>query len=238
VVGLLAELRRGGQRATGGGSEAQFDAEQNAWVVKNAEQYYRTMIRGGPESWNIRDRHMTQTLERLMQHHGPAAKAIVWEHNTHIGDARHTDMAGEGMVNVGQLVREEHGTGDVVLIGFTTHRGSVVAGRAWDAPWETMDVPPARQGSWDDLLHRAAQREIALIFDERQRQSPLAEQRGQRAIGVVYHPQRERGNYVPTLLPRRYDAVLHIDETHALRPLHGVRPRGAGEVPETYPTGV
>src|SRR5439155_3304931 len=117
-------------------------------VVKNAEAYYRAMVRGGPDSWNIRDNHMAETLERLMRHHGDGAKAIVWEHNTHIGDARYTDMCDDGMVNLGQLVRDRHAADGVVLVGFGTHRGTVIAGRGWDAPMEEMRVPPARPGSW------------------------------------------------------------------------------------------
>src|SRR5206468_8661081 len=128
------------------GREARFNTEQNALVVKNAEHYYRTMVEGGPESWNIRDRHMVETLERLMRHHGPQAKAIVWEHNTHIGDARFTDMADDGTVNVGQLVREAHAADGVVLVGFGSHRGSVIASEGWDEPYQKMPVPPGRPG--------------------------------------------------------------------------------------------
>src|SRR5204862_1219142 len=130
---------------------------------KNAEHYYRTMVHGGPDSWNVRDCHMTETLDRLMRHHGPAAKAIVWEHNTHIGDARFTDMADDGMVNVGQLVREQHGGEGVVLVGFGSHYGSVIAGRQWEAPMERMAVPPARKGSWDHVLHQAGPRNTLLL---------------------------------------------------------------------------
>ena len=123
------------------------------------------MVRGGPDSWNIRDRHMTETLERLMRHHGPDAKAIVWEHNTHIGDARATDMADDGMVNIGQLVRERHAGDDVVLVGFGSHRGRVIAGDQWEAPMEEMAVPPARDGSWEDVLHRAGASDKLLLLD-------------------------------------------------------------------------
>jgi erythromycin esterase-like protein len=238
VVSLLAQVRRAGQRFAHDGREAQFDAEQNAWVVKDAELYYRTMVQAGPESWNIRDRHMTQTLERLMQHRGSQAKGIVWEHNTHIGDARFTDMAEEGSVNVGQLVREAHAPGDVVLVGFGSHHGSVIAGEAWEAPMERMRVPPGRRGSWEDVLHQANPVDKLLIFDDEDKSGPMARTRGHRAIGVVYHPEYEAGNYVPTVLPRRYDAFLFLDETHALAPLHEVHARDEGEVPETFPTGV
>src|SRR3954447_18379222 len=113
------------------------------------------MARGGSSSWNVREHHMTETLERLMRHHGPGAKAIVWEHNTHVGDARFTDMAGAGMVNVGQLVREGHAAEETVLVGFGSYRGSVIAGPEWGAPMERMEVPPGRADIWEDVLHRA-----------------------------------------------------------------------------------
>jgi erythromycin esterase len=133
VVQLLAEVRGGPGGDARVDCESRFNAEQNALVLKNAEQYYRTMVRGGPESWNVRDHHMVETLNRLMQHHGAAAKAIVWEHNTHIGDARFTDMVDDDMVNVGQLVREQHDQDGVMLIGFSSYRGNVIAGREWGA---------------------------------------------------------------------------------------------------------
>jgi len=239
VVGLLAELRRTARMHPHDGREAYFNAEQNALVVKNAEHYYRTMVQGGPESWNIRDRHMTETLQRLMRHHGPEAKAIVWEHNTHIGDARFTDMADDGMVNVGQLVREGHAEEGVMLVGFGSYRGSVIAGEEWEAPMERLRVPPARPGSWEDVLHRAGAHDRLLLLDEARTNDDLLQERGHRAIGVVYHPDYEQyGNYVPTVLPLRYDAFLFLNETQALRPLHEVKARADGEVPETYPSGV
>jgi erythromycin esterase-like protein len=239
VVALLQELRRKARDYPADGREAHFAAEQNALVLRDAEAYYRTMVCGGPDSWNLRDRHMTETLERLMRHHGPHAKAIVWEHNTHIGDARFTDMAEEGEVNVGQLVRERHGDEGVVLVGFGSHRGSVIAGRRWEAPMERMPVPPAREGSWEDVLHRAGEGDKLLLLAPAPPTSEQLRPRGHRAIGVVYRPEYERyGNYVPTVLPRRYDAFLYLDATRALRPLHEVQPREQGEVPETYPSGV
>ena len=236
VVSTLMQLRNQ-ERQYPGDREEYFNAEQNALVALNAERYYRTMTKGGAASWNIRDRHMVETLERLMKLHGPQAKAIVWEHNTHIGDARATDMAGEGMVNVGQLVREAHDPDDVVLVGFSTHRGSVIAGAEWGAPMERMQVPPARDGSWEQLLHDNLGRDSLLIFNRRKSKDAPRQQRGHRAIGVVYHPEYEMyGNFVPTALSERYDALIHIDETQALHPLH-VSPH-LEEVPETYPTGV
>jgi erythromycin esterase len=239
VVAMLRELRRKAPDYSSDGREAHFAAEQNALVLKNAEAYYRTMVRGDSESWNIRDRHMARTLERLMQHHGPQAKAIVWEHNTHIGDARFTDMAERGEVNVGRLVRESHGGEGVVLVGFGSYQGSVIAGRQWEAPMERMRVPPAREGSWEDVLHRAGAEDKLLLLASARPTSELLQPRGHRAIGVVYHPEYERyGNYVPSVLPRRYDAFLSLDTTRALHPLHEVQPREEHEVPETYPSGV
>jgi erythromycin esterase-like protein len=182
---------------------------------------------------------MTETLERLMKHHGPGARGIVWEHNTHIGDARFTDMADDGEFNVGQLVRERHGGEGVVLVGFGSYRGTVIAGREWDAPMEVMRVPPGRPGSWEDALHQAGTDGKLLIFSETQETREMMRERGHRAIGVVYHPEYEKyGNYVPTVLPRRYDAFLFIDETKALHPLHMAATHDKDELPETFPSGV
>jgi erythromycin esterase-like protein len=217
-----------------------FNAEQNALVARNAELYYRTMIRGGPASWNVRDQHMVETLERIVAFSGPMAKAIVWEHNTHVGDARFTDMARAGMTNVGQLVRQRHGEEGVVLVGFATHHGSVIAAEEWGLPMQRMPVPEARAGSFEDVFHRVQRPRFLIRFGDG-RGGPLDdldEPRGHRAIGVVYHPHTEAwGNYVPTILAKRYDALLFIDETHALDPLH-MPVRVEGEFPETYPSGM
>ena len=235
AAALLLELRR--ERLEGDADEALLDAEQDAHVVAGAEAYYRAMVRGGPESWNVRDRHMVATLDRLLDRHGPDAKAVVWEHNTHVGDARATDMADEGMVNVGQLVREARPPEDVVLVGFGTHAGTVVAAPAWEAPPQRMTVPEARPGSWEDLFHRAGGDRLVLL-DELGAGPGVETRRGHRAIGVVYDPRQERwGNYVPTVLPARYDAFLFLDRTRALDPLHGVPVRPAEEPPETWPFG-
>lgn len=237
VVDLLAALRRDRQFASANHDEAHFNAEQNALIVKNAEHYYRTMVRGGPDSWNIRDEHMYETLDRLMMHHGPQSKAIVWAHNTHVGDARFTDMADDGMSNLGQMTRERRGDDGVVLVGFGSYRGAVIAGHGWDAPMKKLQVPPARENSWEDLLHRAGSSNKLLLTNAPGWDASLAAPRGHRAIGVVYHPERERyGNYVPTVLPRRYDAFLYIDRTAALHPLHLHTIHE--ELPETYPTGM
>lgn len=145
VVKLLLDLQAKRHREHPE-SEAALSAELNALVAVDAERYYRSMVRGGPDSWNVRDRHMVECLNRLMKFHGPNTKSIIWEHNTHIGDARATDMAAEGMVNVGSLLREqeEEDRNRVYAIGFGTHRGTVIAGNAWGAPMEKMIVPPRR----------------------------------------------------------------------------------------------
>lgn len=220
------------------GREAHFHAEQNALVAKNAEAYYRAMVASGRASWNVRDGHMVETLERLMRFHGPSAKAVIWEHNTHIGDARYTDMPDEGEVNVGQLVRERHEGDGVVLVGFSTYQGTVIAGDSWGAPMRVMTVPPGREGSHEDALHRLGRGDALFVFDTKNPAPALLEPRGHRAVGVVYRPAFERyGNYVPTVLPRRYDALLYVERSRALEPLHAVERREA-DLAETYPTGL
>lgn len=237
VVALLGKVRAAAA-ADGGGRDARFVAEQNALVAKNAEAYYRAMVRSDSASWNVRDRHMAETLDRVLAYHGPGAKAVVWEHNTHVGDARFTDMADDGMVNLGQLAREKFGEADTVAVGFGSHRGAVIAGRYWGADWEQMAVPPAEEDSWEDVLHRATGGEDAVLIFDSPATMELAALRGHRAIGVVYRPEYERyGNYVPTVLPRRYDAFLYLDETAAVRPLFAAA-RDEEEVPETFPSGV
>ncbi|WP_234402002.1 erythromycin esterase family protein [Thermobifida halotolerans] len=243
VVDLLTKMRRRADEAVPPrGDLSEFAARQNAEVLAGAERYYRTMARGGPQSWNVRDHHMADTLDRLMRYHGPHAKAVVWEHNTHIGDARATDMAYAGMVNVGQLVRERHADQGVVLVGFGTYEGEVTAADTWGAPPERMPVPPAREGSVEYLLHHATGGRTALLLldsagpDGRSAAEWGRESLPHRAIGVVYHPGSERrGNYVPTVLARRYDAFLHVDRTGALTPLRPAEPETGEE--ETWPTG-
>lgn len=240
AIAVLRELRGRGSEYREDGRESYFNAEQNAVITRNAELYYRAMVRGGPSSWNVRDTHMVETLERLMVHHAPPAKAIVWEHNTHIGDARYTDMATHGMVNVGQLVRDRHDDEGVVLVGFGTHRGTVIAAEGWGVPMERMSVPDARTGSWEDVCHLDNAGDKLLVFtnDADGGIRGLEAPRDHRAIGVVYDPGHERwGNYVPTVLPRRYDAFLFIDQTQAVDPLH-MPVRIGAEPPETFPTGM
>jgi erythromycin esterase len=201
VAEMLMEIRhKAGREDDDGrfkadGREAHFNAEQNAVVAKNAELYYRTMMKGGAASWNVRDHHMMNTLERLMKFHGSDAKSIVWAHNTHIGDARATDMARAKMVNLGQLAREQAGRESVVLVGFGTYEGSVIASKAWGEPMERMQVPSAIDGSWDSFLHSLDDNDSAgpnklVTFNDidKMKASSLFESKGQRAIGVVYNP--------------------------------------------------
>jgi erythromycin esterase-like protein len=240
AVAVLAALRSRAMEFREDGRDAFFNAEQNALVAQNAERYYRTMVRGGPTSWNVRDAHMVETLERLMKHHGPEAKAIVWEHNTHVGDARFTDMARAGMFNVGQLVRQTTDADDVVIVGFGTHRGTVVAGDEWGAPMRRMRVPPAREGTFEDALHDAETGDALLLFNETDDGGVegLADPIGHRAIGVVYDPHNERwGNYVPTIVPKRYDAFMYIEESSGVDALH-MPVLVDGEPPETFPSGM
>jgi len=237
VLRILRELRERGPDFQNDGREAYFNAEQNALVALNAERYYRTMVRGGAASWNVRDTHMVETLGRLLDHHGPDARAIVWEHNTHVGDARATDMARAGMVNVGQLARERWG-GDVVIAGFSSYQGTVIAGDQWGAPMRRMTVPAARDTSWEHIFHAAGAEDKLVMLEGLDEVEGGLSARGHRAIGVVYDPAAERfGNYVPSVLPYRYDAMLYIENSRALHPLH-LKPDNGHEPPETYPSGM
>ncbi|WP_456598731.1 erythromycin esterase family protein [Blastococcus sp. SYSU DS0616] len=220
AVDLLRSLcEERGRAESGADAEARFSAEQNAAVVVDAERYYRAMIRGSAESWNVRDVHMVDTLDRLLAHTG--RKVVVWEHNTHIGDARATDMAAAGMTNVGQLLRERHGADDVVLVGFGGYRGGVIAGREWGAQMERMAVPPARSGSLEARLHDALGEDAQFVFPRGDQPEWLRRRLDHRAIGVVYRSSREKwGNYVATVLGERYDAFLYLDDTTPLQPLH------------------
>jgi erythromycin esterase-like protein len=188
-------------------------------------------------TWNVRDRHMDDSLDRLLEHYGRQAKAVVWAHNTHVGDARATDMAEAGQVNIGQLARDRYGAERVVLVGFGTHRGTVVAGDAWGAPMQVLPVPPARRHSLEEVLHTVAPVQALVVFPQDDRPDVLTDQLDHRAIGVVYRPDREKyGNYVPTVLGDRYDAFAWFDRSQAVRPLH-LRTADTLEL-ETYPSGI
>ncbi len=233
VVTLLRDIK---QRAASFNTdiEASLNMEQNAHIAKNAESYYRSMVSVNQNSWNLRDGHMMETLQRLLHFHGPDSKAIVWEHNTHVGDARATDMVLEGSVNVGQLVREHHSGLNPKIVGFGSYMGTVVAGAEWGAPMRNMHVPQAVPGSWESLMHRTGKGN-QLVFMHDLAQDPMFKDPiPHRAIGVVYHPKYEQlGNYVPSIMPKRYDAFIHIDTTEAVHPMTMFVDRS--QLPETYP---
>jgi erythromycin esterase-like protein len=234
VVSLLVEVRRRSRLDVL--DDELFAIAQNAEVAAGAEHYYRTMVRGTRESWNVRDHHMADTVGRIVRHLGPHAKGLVWEHNTHVGDAQATDMARDGLVNVGQLLRERSEPGGVALLGFAGYRGTVLAASAWGEAETVLTVPEARPDSHEGLLHRALGAPAVLVFPE-QRSGPwLGSWSGHRAIGVVYNPAREHGNYVPTRMGGRYDALIWLEDTAALRPLHHEARPTEPEL-ETEPTG-
>lgn len=246
VVKQLTELRAGAfDYALRDGRMAAdefFYAEQNARLVKNAEQYYRSMYQGRASSWNLRDRHMAETLAALDAHlsrDGQPAKVVVWAHNSHLGDARATEMGRRGELNVGQLARERYGR-DAALIGFTTYSGTVTAAHSWDEPGRRMSVRPGLPGSYEALFHEAGIPRFLLRLREGE---PLAEAlkepRLERAIGVIYRPETERlSHYFQATLPDQFDAVLHFDETRAVEPLDRSGDWEHAEAPETYPTGM
>lgn len=219
--------------------EELFSSQQNARIVANAEAYYRAMLAADAKSWNVRDSHMMETLDRLLERFGEGAKAIVWAHNTHIGDYRATDMKAAGYVNIGGLARQSYGDDNVALVGFGTYEGEVLAGLAWGGAEQVMSLPPAQTGSYEHAFHQVALRknvgQFYVLLEDRS-QTPFAQRLGHRAVGVVYDHRHElRGNYVPTELSRRYDAFMFVDKTHALKSLHAIFLRG--DFPETWPTG-
>jgi len=191
----------------------------NALVLKNAEAYYRAATQQNALSWNIRDTHMVETINELRTYHGEDAKIIVWEHNTHIGDARATTMKDDGTINVGQILREQNKKEDVYAIGFGTYRGTVIASDEWGAPHKIMNVPPAKKGSWEDLLHQSGAFDKILVFTEENRKH-FTNWIDHRAIGVTYDPAFEKYNYVPSQIGYRYDTFIHIEETTALKPFN------------------
>lgn len=236
VIALLKEIRMKAQFLDGD-REAGFNTEQNALIAVNAEKYYRSMVGFDNESWNVRDTHMMETLNRLLQFHAPDAKGIVWEHNTHIGDARATSMKREGMVNIGQLAREQLGINRVYLCGFCSYKGSVIAGNEWGANMQEKEVPEAREGSIEYILHKESNVNRYMLFNNPEEEKIYTTHIHHRAIGVVYNPEFEKyGNYVPSVMSKRYDALIFIDESSALHPLH-LKPDGV-KTPETYPFGL
>ncbi len=246
AVKQLRELQgRTGEYAQGDGQVAEdelFYAEQNARLVKNAEKYYRSMFRGRVSSWNLRDRHMAETLDQLVAHldkQGDRTKVVLWAHNSHLGDARATDMGEAGELNVGQLVRQRYGR-DAVLVGLTTYTGTVTAASTWGAPAERKRVRPGLSGSYEALFHDTGMASFLLTLrDDGKVVTALRKRLLERAIGVIYLPETERlSHYFYARLPDQFDAVLHFDETRALEPLDSTTHWERGEVPETFPSSL
>ena len=243
VVQLIEMSRRAADLASRDGRldpDEFFTAEQNARVVKNAERYYRAMFSRRISSWNLRDRHMAETLDQLISHLGASAKIVVWAHNSHLGDARATEMSNQGELNVGQLVREKYGNTSV-LIGFTTYTGAVTAASNWDGPAEQKQVRPALSDSFEAMFHAThVPAFLTVLRGNRFLSGILNQERLERAIGVVYLPHSERvSHYFHARLADQFDAVIHIDNTKALQPLEITsQPEEAGEVPETYPSAI
>lgn len=244
VIDQLVELQRRQselmQRDGRVAEEEFFSAEQNARLVMNAERYYRSMYHGRDESWNLRDSHMFETLCELVSHLDDGkAKAVVWAHNSHLGDARATEMSERGEHNVGQLVRERFGK-DAVLIGFSTYSGTVTAASDWGEPAERKRVRPGMRGSYEALFHETGIPSFWVNLRNQERlPSVLSEPRLQRAIGVIYRPETERwSHYFQAHLAKQFDAMIHIDQTHALHPLERTSTWDEGEFPETYPSSL
>ena len=245
AVAQMVELRRHYGRLVEAhdprSEDEYFYAEQNARLVKNAEAYYRSMFRGRDHSWNLRDAHMTETLVALLSHYGEGtpAKAVVWAHNSHLGDARATDMAARGEWNVGQLARELYGQ-RVYSIGFSTYEGTVTAARDWGAPAQQRRVRPALPDSYEALFHATGIPAFWLdLHEEGEALQVLQAPRLQRAIGVIYRPETEReSHYVEARLPAQFDAMIHLDATRALTPLDRDSGWDEGELPDTYPEGL
>ena len=244
VVEQLVEMRRKYRELIGRdghvAEEEFFSAEQNARLVMNAERYYRAMFHGRDESWNLRDSHMFETLNELFAHLDSGnAKIVVWAHNSHLGDARATEMGARGELNVGQLVRERFGR-RAYGIGFSTYSGTVTAASDWGSPAERKRVRPGLPGSYEELFHATGIPAFWLSLAELDESTALLmNERLQRAIGVIYRPETERfSHYFEARLPEQFDAIIHFDETHALEPLERSSEWERGELPETYPSGV
>ncbi|MET1756663.1 erythromycin esterase family protein [Novosphingobium sp. RD2P27] len=239
VVAQLKDMFAKVRESAGSDGDDFLDAAQNARLVANAEAYYRAMYYGAAESWNLRDTHMFETLDALLKAKGPDTKAVVWAHNSHLGDARHTAMGRErDELNLGQLCREYYGDA-VRLVGFGTHCGTVAAATDWDGPMEVKPVNPSRPDSYEYLCHASGVARFLLdLRDEVNAQTidALEEERLERFIGVIYRPKTERWNhYSEAVLPKQFDAWVWFDETQAVRPLPGPNSPGADD---TYPFGL
>jgi len=238
VVRMLTDLLARRADYARGGDERWFDSVQNARLVAGAESYYRTMYYGAHESWNLRDRHMYHTLMRLLEFHGPRSRAVVWEHNSHVGDASATEMAARGELNIGQLCRQQF-RDEVYSIGFGTDHGTVACASYWDGPLEVKSVRPSHPDSYERLFHDTGERSFFLPLraaGDPELRRLLTEPRLERAIGVIYRPETERAShYFHAVLPHQFDELVWLDETRAVAPLETHELAG---VPDTYPFGL
>ena len=237
VVEMLNALMQKRLAYAGHDGRRFLDAVSNARLVKNAEQYYRIMYLGSRESWNLRDSHMFETLKNLLDFHGPESRAVIWEHNSHIGDAAATDMGSRGEINVGHLCRKQFGDG-AYLVGFGTHTGTVAAASDWGAPMEIKTVRPSHPNSYERLCHDAGLNAFLLPLRDRKQRviKELARPRLERAIGVIYRPETElESHYFNASLPHQFDEYAWFDETHAVDALG---PETGIGVPETFPFGL
>lgn len=239
---LLALQRRRAEPLRLTDSDEAFYAEQNARLVKNAEAYYRSMFHGRASSWNLRDTHMADTVDALLSHlaaRNPSPKLVLWAHNSHLGDARATDMARWGELNVGQLLRDRH-PGQTALVGLTTYEGSVTAAHDWDEFAQRMAVRPALTGSVEALLHEVGVPRFWLDLREPgEALGALREPRLERFMGVIYRPATERqSHYFHARLAEQFDFLIHLDRTRALQPLATEPMWHHDEAPDTYPTGL
>jgi protein-L-isoaspartate(D-aspartate) O-methyltransferase len=238
VVAMLKDLLGKRQAYAQHDGERFLDVVQNAKLVANAEHYYRIMYYGSRSSWNLRDSHMFETLESLLQHHGANSKAIVWAHNSHVGNAKATEMSLRGEFNIGQLCREKFGDA-AYIVGFGTHTGTVAAASNWDAPMEVKSVRPSLKGSYELLCHESGIPRFLLPLRDSQRPSlieKLQKPRLERAIGVIYRPESERqSHYFQSVLPSQFDEYVWFDQTTAVTPLKTQALEG---LPDTYPFGL
>jgi erythromycin esterase-like protein len=242
AVNQLVEMqRRAMEYLNRTGGDDFFDAEQNARLVKNAEEYYRSMFRGRQSSWNLRDSHMVETINALVSYlrrKRREPKVVVWAHNSHLGDARATEMGARGELNVGQLLRQQYGS-NAILVGFTTYTGTVTAATDWDDPGERKRVRPALPDSYELGFHEAQIPRFFVDLRNGARNTVLmSKPRLERAIGVIYRPDTERvSHYFRADMPRQFDGVYHLDETRAVEPLEKPERWHDVEPPETYPSG-
>jgi protein-L-isoaspartate(D-aspartate) O-methyltransferase len=240
VVTMLRDLLQRRLDYTREDGERFFDAAQNARVVAGAEGYYRAMYYGSAASWNLRDTHMFDTLQLLLSFYGPESRGIVWEHNSHVGNAKATEMSARGELNVGELCREKFGN-RAYIVGFGTDRGTVAAASNWDEPMQRMRVRPSHAESYERLFHESGVSAFALHLRDPRRpaiREELIPQRLERAIGVVYRPETElASHYFYASMPRQFDEVIWFDETRAVNPLE-IERRRTVDLPETYPFGL